>query len=199
MFHKWNRALWTVYWTHCAWHNHCNNVRSTFFYPFSDCNRSLHFLPFACIDLCVCTYRTIKLSSPKLSNITAFGCILVYAAVILLGLDHSVLPANGKAFPVVCTVSSLFVFFSFSMELIKCKKNICSVVTLMMILLLLLLFVGDFLVCMHIPFLVCLFCLICYSLAIPFCSRSSFSFFVLSLHSFCLQHRLTHRKMIRWY
>lgn len=123
MFHKWNRALWTVYWTHCAWHNHCNNVRSTFFYPFSDRNRSLHFLPFACIDLCVCTYRTIKLSSPKLSNITAFGCILVYAAVILLGLDHSVLPANGKAFPVVCTVSSLFAFFFFSMELIKCKKK----------------------------------------------------------------------------
>lgn len=50
--------------------------------------------------------RTIKLSSPKLSNITAFGCILVYAAVILLGLDHATLPANEKAFPVVCTVSS---------------------------------------------------------------------------------------------
>lgn len=49
--------------------------------------------------------RTIKLSSPKLSNITAFGCILVYGAVILLGLDYSTLPANEKAFPIVCTVS----------------------------------------------------------------------------------------------
>lgn len=50
-------------------------------------------------------HRAIKLSSPKLSNITAFGCILVYAAVILLGLDYSTLPANEKAFPIVCTVS----------------------------------------------------------------------------------------------
>lgn len=49
--------------------------------------------------------RAIKLSSPKLTNITAFGCILVYAAVILLGLDYSTLPAHEKAFPVVCTVS----------------------------------------------------------------------------------------------
>lgn len=31
--------------------------------------------------------------------------MLVYAAVILLGLDHSTLPANDKAFPAVCTVS----------------------------------------------------------------------------------------------
>lgn len=65
------------------------------------------------IHSCACTSafspiifrRTIKLSSPKLSNITAFGCILVYAAVILLGLDHSTLPGTEKAFPVVCTVS----------------------------------------------------------------------------------------------
>lgn len=48
--------------------------------------------------------RTIKLSSPKLSNITAVGCMLVYAAVVLLGLDYSTLPANEKAFPAVCTV-----------------------------------------------------------------------------------------------
>lgn len=51
------------------------------------------------------TQRAIKLSSPKLSNITAVGCILVYAAVVLLGLDYSTLPANDKAFPAVCTVS----------------------------------------------------------------------------------------------
>lgn len=50
--------------------------------------------------------RTIKLSSPKLSNITAVGCILVYAAVILLGLDYSTLPATDSTFPVVCMVSA---------------------------------------------------------------------------------------------
>lgn len=50
-------------------------------------------------------YRTIKLSSPKLSNITAVGCILVYAAVILLGLDYSTLPSSDTAFPTVCTVN----------------------------------------------------------------------------------------------
>lgn len=49
--------------------------------------------------------RTIKLSSPKLSNITAVGCILVYAAVILLGLDYSTLPSTDTAFPTVCTVN----------------------------------------------------------------------------------------------
>lgn len=49
--------------------------------------------------------RSIKLSSPKLSNITAVGCILVYAAVVLLGLDYSTLPANDKAFSIICTVS----------------------------------------------------------------------------------------------
>lgn len=55
----------------------------------------------------IVTNRAIKLSSPKLSNITAVGCILVYAAVVLLGLDYSTLPANDKAFPAVCTVSTL--------------------------------------------------------------------------------------------
>lgn len=63
-------------------------------------------LNFVCMHFVSCCYRAIKLSSPKLSNITAFGCILVYAAVILLGLDYSTLPANEKAFPIVCTVSS---------------------------------------------------------------------------------------------
>ena len=58
--------------------------------------------------------RAIKLSSPKLSNITAVGCILVYTAVILLGLDYSTLPSTTAAFPAVCTVSrqKFFLFFS---------------------------------------------------------------------------------------
>lgn len=63
------------------------------------------FFFFHLFSITIIFHRAIKLSSPKLSNITAFGCILVYAAVILLGLDHSTLPATEKAFPVVCTVS----------------------------------------------------------------------------------------------
>ncbi|ALC37925.1 GABA-B-R3 [Drosophila busckii] len=49
--------------------------------------------------------KAIKLSSPKLSNITAVGCIFVYATVILLGLDHSTLPSAADSFATVCTVS----------------------------------------------------------------------------------------------
>lgn len=62
-------------------------------------------------------HRAIKLSSPKLSNITAVGCIFVYATVILLGLDHSTLPSAEDSFATVCTVSypvlvSLFEFLA---------------------------------------------------------------------------------------
>jgi len=49
--------------------------------------------------------RYIKLSSPRLNNIAVVGCILVYTAVILLGLDHATLPAGGAHFANVCTVS----------------------------------------------------------------------------------------------
>lgn len=56
--------------------------------------------------------RSIKLSSPKLSNIIAAGCILVYAAVILLGMDYSTLPANEIAFPIICTVWNLIILLS---------------------------------------------------------------------------------------
>lgn len=51
------------------------------------------------------TRRSIKLSSPKLSNIIAAGCILVYAAVILLGMDYSTLPDSEQAFSIICTVN----------------------------------------------------------------------------------------------
>lgn len=54
-------------------------------------------------------YRTIKLSSPKLSNITAIGCIFVYAAVILLGFDYSTLKSIGTPFPAICTVSNKYI------------------------------------------------------------------------------------------
>lgn len=48
--------------------------------------------------------RYIKLSSPRLNNMAVVGCMLVYTAVILLGLDHATLPTK-EAFPTVCTVS----------------------------------------------------------------------------------------------
>lgn len=49
------------------------------------------------------SFRYIKLSSPRLNNMAVVGCILVYTAVILLGLDHATLPSK-TAFPTVCTV-----------------------------------------------------------------------------------------------
>ncbi|XP_063357880.1 gamma-aminobutyric acid type B receptor subunit 2 [Cydia amplana] len=36
--------------------------------------------------------RSIKLSSPRLNNMTLIGCVLVYSAVALLGVDNSNLP-----------------------------------------------------------------------------------------------------------
>lgn len=38
----------------------------------------------------------------------AVGCGLVYAAVILLGLDHATLPDSDDYYPAVCTVSIQF-------------------------------------------------------------------------------------------
>ncbi|KAG8242242.1 Receptor ligand binding region [Homalodisca vitripennis] len=39
--------------------------------------------------------KYIKLSSPRLNNMAVVGCILVYTAVILLGLDHATLPSKA--------------------------------------------------------------------------------------------------------
>ena len=47
--------------------------------------------------------RQVKLSSPKLNSITAVGCMLVYVAVVLLGLDYATLSSTAH-FSVVCTV-----------------------------------------------------------------------------------------------
>ncbi|GBP83135.1 Gamma-aminobutyric acid type B receptor subunit 1 [Eumeta japonica] len=49
--------------------------------------------------------RSIKLSSPRLNNMTAIGCVLVYAAVALLGVDHSLLPPRVP-FSAICIVSN---------------------------------------------------------------------------------------------
>lgn len=68
-------------------------------------------IPFRMID------RSIKLSSPRLNNMAAFGCGLVYGAVILLGLDHATLPDSNDYYPTVCTVSIIFLFLSRSRRL----------------------------------------------------------------------------------
>ncbi|XP_068141556.1 gamma-aminobutyric acid type B receptor subunit 2 [Drosophila tropicalis] len=59
--------------------------------------------------------KAIKLSSPKLSNITAVGCIFVYATVILLGLDHSTLPSAVDSFATVCTARVYLLSSGFSL------------------------------------------------------------------------------------
>ncbi|XP_030383827.1 gamma-aminobutyric acid type B receptor subunit 1 [Scaptodrosophila lebanonensis] len=59
--------------------------------------------------------KAIKLSSPKLSNITAVGCIFVYAAVILLGLDYSTLPSAASSFATVCTARVYLLSAGFSL------------------------------------------------------------------------------------
>ncbi|KAG6460215.1 hypothetical protein O3G_MSEX011829 [Manduca sexta] len=38
--------------------------------------------------------RSIKLSSPRLNNMTLIGCVLVYTAVALLGVDNATLPSH---------------------------------------------------------------------------------------------------------
>ncbi|RZF44490.1 hypothetical protein LSTR_LSTR002263 [Laodelphax striatellus] len=58
--------------------------------------------------------KYIKLSSPKLNNMAVVGCILVYAAVILLGLDHATLPSKS-AFPTVCTARVYLLSAGFSL------------------------------------------------------------------------------------
>ncbi|KAK3930424.1 Gamma-aminobutyric acid type B receptor subunit 2, partial [Frankliniella fusca] len=58
--------------------------------------------------------KYIKLSSPRLNNMAAVGCVLVYAAVILLGIDHATLP-NGAPFSAVCTARVYLLSAGFSL------------------------------------------------------------------------------------
>ncbi|XP_075225700.1 gamma-aminobutyric acid type B receptor subunit 3 [Lycorma delicatula] len=58
--------------------------------------------------------KYIKLSSPRLNNMAVVGCILVYTAVILLGLDHATLPSK-TAFPTVCTARVYLLSAGFSL------------------------------------------------------------------------------------
>ncbi|XP_055636509.1 gamma-aminobutyric acid type B receptor subunit 2 isoform X2 [Toxorhynchites rutilus septentrionalis] len=59
--------------------------------------------------------KAIKLSSPKLSTITVCGCILVYMATILLGLDHSTLPWSSVTFSTICMARIYFLSAGFSL------------------------------------------------------------------------------------
>ncbi|KAK0064730.1 gamma-aminobutyric acid type B receptor subunit 2, partial [Biomphalaria pfeifferi] len=55
----------------------------------------------------------IKLSSPILNNVAVIGCILVYLAVIIMGLDDRML--NEELFPIVCTVRAFLLAAGFSL------------------------------------------------------------------------------------
>ncbi|XP_055540393.1 gamma-aminobutyric acid type B receptor subunit 2 isoform X2 [Wyeomyia smithii] len=59
--------------------------------------------------------KTMKLSSPKLSTITVCGCIVVYVATILLGLDHSTLPWPSVTFSTICMARIYFLSAGFSL------------------------------------------------------------------------------------
>ncbi|TMW45938.1 hypothetical protein DOY81_008982 [Sarcophaga bullata] len=72
-------------------------------------------LAFLAFNLHFRKLKAIKLSSPKLSNITAVGCIFVYTAVILLGMDYSTLPSAEASFATVCTARVYLLSAGFSL------------------------------------------------------------------------------------
>ncbi|XP_037087460.1 gamma-aminobutyric acid type B receptor subunit 2-like [Pollicipes pollicipes] len=58
--------------------------------------------------------KQVKLSSPKLNSITVVGCMLVYVAVVLLGLDYATLSSTGH-FSIVCTARVYLLSIGFSL------------------------------------------------------------------------------------
>ncbi|XP_061930542.1 uncharacterized protein LOC108000878 isoform X3 [Apis cerana] len=60
-------------------------------------------------------HKSIKLSSPRLNNMAAVGCGLVYGAVVLLGLDHATLPDSNDYYPTVCTARVYLLSAGFSL------------------------------------------------------------------------------------
>ncbi|XP_011309107.1 gamma-aminobutyric acid type B receptor subunit 2 isoform X2 [Fopius arisanus] len=70
-------------------------------------------LSFLAFNLHFRRHKSIKLSSPRLNNMAAVGCALVYGAVILLGLDHATLPNNY--FPTICTARVYLLSAGFSL------------------------------------------------------------------------------------
>ncbi|XP_023290451.1 gamma-aminobutyric acid type B receptor subunit 1 [Orussus abietinus] len=72
-------------------------------------------LAFLAFNLHFRKHKSIKLSSPRLNNMAAVGCALVYGAVILLGLDHATLPDSDGYFPTVCTARVYLLSAGFSL------------------------------------------------------------------------------------
>ncbi|XP_043471237.1 gamma-aminobutyric acid type B receptor subunit 2 isoform X2 [Leptopilina heterotoma] len=72
-------------------------------------------LAFLAFNLHFRKHKSIKLSSPRLNNMAAVGCGLVYGAVVLLGLDHATLPDSDDYFPVVCTARVYLLSAGFSL------------------------------------------------------------------------------------
>ncbi|XP_033225853.1 gamma-aminobutyric acid type B receptor subunit 2 [Belonocnema kinseyi] len=72
-------------------------------------------LAFLAFNLHFRRHKSIKLSSPRLNNMAAVGCSLVYGAVVLLGLDHATLPDSDGYFPVVCTARVYLLSAGFSL------------------------------------------------------------------------------------
>ncbi|XP_070391113.1 gamma-aminobutyric acid type B receptor subunit 2 isoform X1 [Dermacentor albipictus] len=58
--------------------------------------------------------KYIKLSSPKLNNMTVVGCLLVYVAIVVLGLDYGTLGSDTH-FAVFCTVRAFLLSGGFSL------------------------------------------------------------------------------------
>ncbi|XP_038054948.1 gamma-aminobutyric acid type B receptor subunit 2-like [Patiria miniata] len=57
--------------------------------------------------------KFIKLSSPNLNNITIVGCIMVYVAVIMLGLESE--RVGIEAYNPMCTIRAAFLMVGFSL------------------------------------------------------------------------------------
>ncbi|KAG7213363.1 hypothetical protein KM043_002659 [Ampulex compressa] len=72
-------------------------------------------LAFLAFNLHFRKHKSIKLSSPRLNNMAAVGCGLVYGAVILLGLDHATLPDSDGYYPAVCTARVYLLSAGFSL------------------------------------------------------------------------------------
>ncbi|XP_014468350.1 PREDICTED: uncharacterized protein LOC106741151 [Dinoponera quadriceps] len=72
-------------------------------------------LAFLAFNLHFRKHKSIKLSSPRLNNMAAVGCGLVYGAVILLGLDDATLPDSDGYYPAVCTARVYLLSAGFSL------------------------------------------------------------------------------------
>nr|XP_012222335.1 PREDICTED: uncharacterized protein LOC105672169 [Linepithema humile] len=72
-------------------------------------------LAFLAFNLHFRKHKSIKLSSPRLNNMAAVGCGLVYGAVILLGLDDATLPDSDGYYPAVCKARVYLLSAGFSM------------------------------------------------------------------------------------